>query len=127
MIVTTTKKIEKKSIRKYLGIVSGEAVLGSNAFKELIGGVKDLIGGRNQEIENKLNTVREYAIEDMTIKGKILHADAIIGVDLDFHTLGGMMLCVATGTAVWLDNIEHTNKETTASSKTQTRRSLHDY
>ena len=129
MIVTTTTHIEKKDIRDYLGLVSGEAMIGSNIFKEILHGFADLVGGRHTLNETKLGLVREYALEEMTLKGQMLKADAIIGVDLDFHTLAGMLLCVATGTAVTLEtpNKTTTPKSTKTDNPTAPRRSLHDY
>ncbi len=101
MLVTTTSTIQNKEIIDYLGIVSGEAIMGANIVRDFLAGITDIIGGRSGAYENKLAEGREIAIAEMVEKAKALGANAIIGVDLDFETLReGMMMCVATGTAV---------------------------
>ncbi|KQL32435.1 MULTISPECIES: YbjQ family protein [Bacillaceae] len=101
MLVTTTNTIEGKTIEKYHGIVSGEAIMGANVVRDLFASVTDIVGGRSSAYENKLSEGRKIALEDMKVLANQLGANAVIGVDLDFETIReGMMMCVATGTAV---------------------------
>ena len=101
MIVTTTNTLDGKTVEEYLGIVSGEAIMGANVVRDFLAGISDIIGGRSGAYENKLAEGREIAIKEMMDKARRLGADAVIGVDLDFETLrDGMMMCIATGTAV---------------------------
>lgn len=101
MIVSTTSTLQGKEIEAYLGIVSGEVILGANVVRDFLAGITDIIGGRSGAYESKLAEGRDLAIEEMKNKAIRLGANAVIGVDLDFETLrDGMMICVATGTAV---------------------------
>jgi len=101
MIITTTSSLQGREIEEYLGIVSGEVILGANVVRDFLAGITDIIGGRSGAYESKLQEGRELAIREMTEKGSRLGANAIIGVDLDFETLReGMMMVIATGTAV---------------------------
>jgi uncharacterized protein YbjQ (UPF0145 family) len=101
VIVTTTSTLQGKEIEQYLGIVSGEVILGANVVRDFLAGITDIIGGRSGAYESKLAEGRDLAIREMKEKAKRLGANAVIGVDLDFETLrDGMMICVATGTAV---------------------------
>ena len=101
MLVTTTNNLEGKTIESYHGIVSGKAIMGANIVRDIFASVTDVIGGRSAAYENKLAEGRQIAIEEMTTRAKQLGANAVIGVDLDFETLReGMMMCIATGTAV---------------------------
>jgi len=101
MLVTTTNTIEGKKIAVYHGIVTGEAIMGANVVRDLFASVTDIVGGRSSAYENKLSEGRQIAIEEMKVKASQLGADAVIAVDLDFETLrDGMMMCIATGTAV---------------------------
>ncbi|BDH61769.1 hypothetical protein MTP04_18990 [Lysinibacillus sp. PLM2] len=101
MLVTTTSSIDGKRIETYHGIVTGEAIMGANVVRDLFASVTDIIGGRSSAYENKLSEGRRLALQEMEDAASRLGANAIIGVDLDFETLrDGMMMCVATGTAV---------------------------
>lgn len=101
MIVTTTSTLQGREVEKYLGIVSGEAIMGANVVRDFLASVTDVIGGRSSAYENKLAEGREIAIREMEDKARRMGANAVIGVDLDFETLReGMMMCIATGTAV---------------------------
>ncbi|KIQ93930.1 hypothetical protein LH47_02006 [Anoxybacillus thermarum] len=103
MIVTTTNSIEGKQIEQYLGLVSGEVILGANVVRDFLASITDIIGGRSGTYENKLAEGREMAVQEMMKKARNMGANAVIGVDLDFETLrDGMMMCIATGTAVKL-------------------------
>ncbi len=101
MIVTTTPSVEGRPIRDYLGIVTGEAILGANLFKDFGAGIRDVIGGRAAGYEKDLKKARDTAIEEMGQAAEALGANAVVGVDLDYETLKGSMLMVtASGTAV---------------------------
>jgi uncharacterized protein YbjQ (UPF0145 family) len=105
MIISTTSTIEGKPAREYLGIVTGEVIVGANIFKDLFAGIRDIVGGRSGAYESSLRDARETAIAELTAEAKALGADAVIGVDLDYEVLGqgGSMLMVsASGTAVKL-------------------------
>lgn len=101
MLISTTSTLQGKDVEEYLGIVSGEVILGANVVRDFLAGITDIIGGRSGAYENKLSEGRELAIREMTERARALGANAIIGVDLDFETLReGMMMVIATGTAV---------------------------
>ncbi len=103
MIITTTPNLEGKRIVKYLGLVSGEAILGANIVKDLFAGIRDIVGGRSAAYEEELRSAKEIAIKEMALQAQELGANAVIGVDLDYETVGqGSMLMVsASGTAVY--------------------------
>ncbi|MED1798290.1 YbjQ family protein [Brevibacillus porteri] len=101
MIVTTTSMIQGKEVEEYLEIVSGEVIMGANVVRDFLAGITDIIGGRSGSYESKLAEGRELALREMKEKARVLGANAVIGVDLDFETLReGMMMVIATGTAV---------------------------
>lgn len=105
MIVTTTPSIDGKPITKYLGLVGGEAILGANLFKDFFAGIRDIVGGRSAAYEQELRKAKEIALAEMTEQAKRLGANAVIGVDLDYETLGSsqggnMIMVSANGTAV---------------------------
>lgn len=103
MIISTTSTLQNAEIEDYLGVVSGEAIMGANIVRDIFAGITDIIGGRSGAYEQKLGEGRQIAISEMTDQARRLGADAIIGVDLDFETVQqGMLMCVATGTAVKL-------------------------
>lgn len=106
MIVTTTDQVEGKRVTDYLGIVSGEAVVGTNIFRDLMAGIRDIVGGRAGGYEQELRQAKEAAITEMMDEARQLRADAVIGVDLDYEHLGGgsksMLMVTANGTAVRL-------------------------
>jgi uncharacterized protein YbjQ (UPF0145 family) len=105
MIVTTTNNIEGRSVRSYLGVISSETIIGANFFKDILGGLRDVFGGRSGTYEKVMEEAKEHALRELMEKGKNLGADAILGIDLDFETIGanGSMLMVsASGTAVKL-------------------------
>ncbi len=106
MIVTTTNTIEGQQIIEYKGIVTGEAIMGANVFKDFFAGVRDIVGGRSAAYERELRKARDIALEEMMVTAQELGANAIIGVDLDYETVGsgGSMLMVsASGTAVYAE------------------------
>lgn len=103
MLITTTNNIEGKKIVKYLGLVSGEAIVGANIFKDIFASIRDIVGGRSAAYEKELRTAKEIAINEMIEQAKLLGGNAVIAVDLDYETVGqgGSMLMVsACGTAV---------------------------
>jgi len=105
MIVTTTHTLDGAEIAEYLGIVTGEAIMGANLFKDIFARVRDLVGGRSGAYENELREARRIALDEMVFEAEALGANAVVGVDLDYETIdvsgGGSMLMVsATGTAV---------------------------
>lgn len=104
MILTTTPTVDGRGISQYVGIVSGEAILGANIIKDLFAGVRDIVGGRSGAYETELRKAREIALQEMTAEAQRLGADAILGVDLDYETVGqgSMLMVTATGTAVKL-------------------------
>lgn len=104
MIQTTTPSIEGRTIGEYLGIVTGEAILGANIFKDLFAGIRDIVGGRSGAYEQELAKARVIALEEMTAVAASLGADAIVGIDLDYETVGqgSMLMVTASGTAVRL-------------------------
>ena len=103
MIVTTTNMVQGREVAEYLGIVSGEVIMGANVVRDFLAGITDIIGGRSGSYESKLAEGRKLALDEMKGKASALGANAVIGVDLDFETLrDGMMMIIATGTAVRL-------------------------
>jgi uncharacterized protein YbjQ (UPF0145 family) len=104
MIISTTPSIEGRSIGEYRGLVTGEAILGANIFKDLFAGIRDIVGGRSGAYEQELAKARAIALEEMEAVAVSLGADAIVGVDLDYETVGqgSMLMVTASGTAVRL-------------------------
>ena len=103
MIITTTPTIEGKTIREYLGIVTGEAIMGANMFKDLFAGIRDIVGGRAGIYEKELRKARDVALEEVKTTALSLGANAVIGVDIDYEVLGeknGMLMVSVSGTAV---------------------------
>lgn len=104
--LTTTPTIEGRTIGAYLGVVTGEAILGANAFKDIFAGIRDIVGGRSGVYEEELRNAREIAFGEMRAAAAALGANGIVGIDIDYETIGanGSMLMVAVaGTAVRLD------------------------
>ncbi len=105
MLILTTPMIEGKKIVKYLGLVSGEAILGANIFKDIFAGIRDIVGGRSAAYEQELRKAKGIAIEEMKEEARSLGGNAVVGVDLDYETIqigqtGGMLMVSASGTAV---------------------------
>lgn len=106
MLVVTTDVVEGKKVARYLGLVSGEAILGANIFRDFFAGIRDIVGGRSAAYEEELRKAKDIAIAEMTQQAQMLGGNAVIGVDLDYETIGanGSMLMVsASGTAVVLE------------------------
>ena len=105
MILTTTTSVDGRPVRTYLGLVTGEAILGANLFRDLFAGIRDIVGGRSAAYEQELAKARKVALDEMSDKARQLGADAIVGIDLDYEVLGtqnGMLMVSASGTAVKL-------------------------
>lgn len=104
MIISTTPSLEGHPISEYLGLVSGETILGANIIRDFMAGITDIVGGRSRAYEESLVEAKEISLREMTERAQELDADAIVGVDLDYETVGqGSMLMVScSGTAVRL-------------------------
>jgi uncharacterized protein YbjQ (UPF0145 family) len=105
MIIVTVGELEGKPVKQYLGLVSGEAILGANIFKDFFAGIRDIVGGRSAAYEEELRKAKAIAVEEMTQQARELGANAILGVDLDYENItvgqtGGMLMVSANGTAV---------------------------
>lgn len=103
MLMSTTNKLEGREVKKYLGIVTGEAILGANVFKDFFAGIRDIVGGRSAAYEQELQESRRLAFGEMEEKAQRVGATAVIGIDIDYETIGanGSMLMVSvSGTAV---------------------------
>lgn len=106
MLVTTTPTLEGRPITRYLGLVSGEAILGANIFRDIFAGIRDIVGGRSAAYEQELRKAKDLAVQEMVQQAAALGANAVVGVDLDYETIGqgGSMLMVsASGTAVFTE------------------------
>ena len=105
MLIVTTPQLDGQPVRRYLGLVSGEAILGANIFRDLFAGIRDIVGGRSAAYEQELRKAKQIALDEMTQQAVDLGANAIVGVDLDYETIqvgqgGGMLMVSASGTAV---------------------------
>jgi uncharacterized protein YbjQ (UPF0145 family) len=103
MITTTTPFIEGKPVQQYLGIVSSESIIGANIIKDLFAGIRDIVGGRSETYEKVIDEARTNALNELVQKAQSIGANAILGIDLDFETVGSggsMLMVIATGTAV---------------------------
>ena len=101
LLVLTTPNIEGKKITRYFGLVSGEAILGANIFRDVFARITDIVGGRSAAYETELRKAQQIAMEEMTNVARARGANAVIGVDLDYETIGASMLMVSvSGTAV---------------------------
>ena len=106
MLVVTTPTIEGKRVTQYFGIVSGEAILGANIFQDFFAGIRDIVGGRSAAYERELKKAKDIAIAEMIQQARALGGNAVLGVDLDYETIGanGSMLMVsASGTAAQVE------------------------
>ena len=105
MLLTTTNNIEGKRILKYHGLVSGEAILGANIFKDFFAGIRDIVGGRSSAYEKELRAAKDIAIEEMKNEAINMGGNAVIAIDLDYETLGqgSMLMVTASGTAVTVE------------------------
>jgi uncharacterized protein YbjQ (UPF0145 family) len=105
MLMTTTTAVEGQPVREYLGVVTGEVIVGANIFKDLFAGIRDIVGGRSGAYENSLRDARQTALAELSAEARNLGADGVIGIDLDYEVLGkegSMLMVTASGTAVKL-------------------------
>jgi len=103
MLLTTTNTIDTHSIKNYLGIVTGETIIGANIFKDFLAGIRDIVGGRSESYERVLKEAKDLALKEMQQRAVNLGATGIVGIDLDYETVGpngGMLMVTASGTAV---------------------------
>ena len=107
MLIVTTDTIEGRKITKHIGLVTGEAILGANIFRDFFAGIRDIVGGRSAAYEQELRKAKDIAIGEMSEQARTLGANAVVAVDLDYETIsvgngGGMLMVSASGTAVVL-------------------------
>ena len=103
IILSTTPSIDGKRITRYCGIVTGEAIMGANVFKDLFAGIRDIVGGRSATYERELRRARTIALDELSQAAAELGATAVVGIDLDYETVGGqgsMLMVTVSGTAV---------------------------
>jgi uncharacterized protein YbjQ (UPF0145 family) len=103
MIYSTTPQLEGQSIREYKGVVTGETIIGANFFKDFLAGIRDVIGGRSNSYEKVLREAKETAMAEMGERAAALGANAIVGIDIDYETIGqgnSMIMVTCSGTAV---------------------------
>ena len=106
MILSTTPQIEGRTIREYKGVVTGETIIGANIVKDFFAGIRDVVGGRSASYEQVLREAKDTSMNEMMERARAIGANAIVGIDIDYETIGssGSMLMVATsGTAVVLE------------------------
>ena len=107
MLATTTPTIEWKSITKYYGIVTGETIIGANLFRDFFASIRDIVGGRSGSYEEVLRQAKDTALREMQDQAALLGANAVVGVDLDYETVGdsgSMLMVTASGTAVRIED-----------------------
>ncbi len=107
MLVTTTNNLEGKKIIKYLGLVTGEAIMGANLFKDFFAGIRDIVGGRSSAYEKELRQAKDIALKEMKEQAIALGGNTVIAVDLDYETIGqggSMLMVTASGTAVIVED-----------------------
>ena len=109
MLITTTPTVEGRNIIHYRGLVTGEAIIGANIFRDMLASMTDIIGGRSRAYEQALEKARQVATEEMVGKATAMKANAVIGVDIDYEVFGegGMMMVSLSGTAVCFEAVKH--------------------
>ena len=110
MLIVTTPDLQGKRITRYVGIVSGEAILGANIFRDMLAGIRDIVGGRSAAYERELRKAKTIAMDEMAAEAAEQGANAIVSVDLDYETIGmgsggGMLMVSASGTAVVVEGL----------------------
>lgn len=103
MLLTTTAMIEGSPVREYLGVVTGEAIIGANFVKDFFAGIRDIVGGRSGSYEQVLREAQDSAMHEMEERAAQIGANAVIGIDLDYETVGqngSMIMVTCSGTAV---------------------------
>lgn len=105
MITTTTTTVEGRPVQEYLGVVAAETIVGANVIRDMLAGLRDIFGGRSATYEKVLDEARQTALKELQEKAEALGANAIVGIDLDYETVGAtgsMLMVIASGTAVKL-------------------------
>ena len=108
MIISTTPSLEGKRITNYYGVVTGETIIGANLFRDFFAGIRDIVGGRASSYEEVLREAKDAALKEMSERAEAIGANAIVGVDLDYETVGSnssMLMVTASGTAVTIETI----------------------
>ena len=106
MLLTTTNTVEGKRVVHYYGVVSGETIIGANIFRDIFASIRDIVGGRSSSYEQVLREAKATALKELQDEAAALGANAVIGIDLDYETVGGngsMLMVTASGTAVYLE------------------------
>ncbi len=106
MLISTTPTVDGKRITTYHGVVTGEAILGANVFKDFFAGIRDIVGGRSAAYEKELRKAREIAFRELEVEAADMGANAIVGIDIDYETVGaqgGMLMVSVSGTAVTVE------------------------
>src|SRR5262249_10942754 len=117
MLLTTTSTLQDRHIDDYKGVVSGEAILGANAFKDMFAGIRDIVGGRSAAYERELQRAKDLALSEMVERARETGANAVIGIDLDYETVGqngSMLMVTASGTAVVVTERHVTGRQKSA-------------
>ncbi len=107
MILTTTPYIEGRKVQDYLGIVSGETIIGANVFRDFFASIRDIVGGRSASYEEVLREAKNHALRELEERARALGANAVVGIDLDYETVGergSMLMVTACGTAVRVED-----------------------
>ena len=108
MIISTTPSLEGKRITNYYGVVTGETIIGANLFRDFFAGIRDIVGGRASSYEEVLREAKDAAMKEMSERAETIGANAIVGIDLDYETVGSnssMLMVTASGTAVKIETI----------------------
>lgn len=106
MLLTTTNTVEGKRVVHYYGVVSGDTIIGANIFRDFFASIRDIVGGRSSSYEQVLREAKATALKELQDEAAALGANAVIGIDLDYETVGGngsMLMVTASGTAVYLE------------------------
>lgn len=104
MLLTTTSQVEGRKIKDYLGIVTGEAIMGANVLRDFMASITDVVGGRSGAYEQKLAQARKIALREMAEEAKRLGANGVVGIDIDYEVIrDGMLMVTTSGTAVYLE------------------------
>ena len=103
MIMSTTPMIDGHRITAYHGVITGEAIIGANIFRDIFAQVRDIVGGRSKAYENALGDARRLALDEMAERARELGGNAVVGIDLDYETINNMLMVSASGTAVTLE------------------------
>ena len=105
ILMTTTSLVEGRPVKQYYGVVSGEAIIGANVVRDFFAGLRDFFGGRSSSYEDVLRKAKDTALKEMEMEAYKLEANAVIGIDLDYETVGqngSMLMVTCSGTAVLL-------------------------